>query len=560
MEFLRRALKQIKAQLGTLTTSQRLVIILLLVIMVGAIVWMVNYSRRREMVPLLNQPFTEEERKRIVNTLDARQTKFIIEGERILVPKEEQREIIGLLGYKGLLPRDTSLGWSLLLEDTDVFAPESVRKDKKLIAKQMELAYAIATWPGVEEAQVFINEGGNRRLGMNLPPTSASVMVRLEPGVSAQRHLALAIAEFVSGANARMKRENVKVIANGQRIPIPAEGEEFGSEYLVVKAQTEERYRDKIISVLPVADALVQVDVTLQNTKSEKQTTSVAEEGKGTLIYSTEETTDETSQTNVSNQQEPGVIANAVLPSPTGAATQNETSEESSRSKQAIPGTTKIFEVTPAGGITDITATVGIPLSYFENMAKSEAGGDQEKEPDPALVQQITDREIPKIKKSVMLAVGLVGPEYENNVAVDTYWADGSIASSASLLAGGSGAFARGGLIGGLVHNYGKHIAISALALLSLFMVLMMVRKAAGPVEMEETAATTLMGRKKPLEALSLEESNLDDETDSGLLTGLELDSTTVRTQQMLEQIKEMVKGSPETAASLIRKWIKRKE
>jgi flagellar M-ring protein FliF len=563
MEFLRRAIDQIKTQLGNLTTSQRMVIVLLVVVMGGSVLWMVNYSSKRVMVPLLDQPFTEEEQQKIVAVLESRSDqRYEIKGDRVMVPREDQRKLIALCSFNDALPRDTSLGWSLLLEDTDVFAPESVRRDKKLIAGQIELANTIAMWPGVEKAQVFINEGGKRRLSMHTPPASAAVSVQLGTGTPSLRKLALSIANLVSAANARMKRENVKVIVDGQSIPIPNEGDAISGEIMVIKAQAEQNYREKIISVLPMAGALVQVDVTIDNTKSEEKVTKVAKEDEGTLIYTTETTSRQSPNISVSNKQEVGVVSNTVTPNPAAGAAQNEPLEDTTTTKQAIPGTTNIIKHTPAGGITDITATVSIPLSYFENMAQSESGDNQQTDakPDPKLVQQVTTREIPKIKKSVMLALGLKGPEFEDNVAVDTYWADGSIASSATALAGQVGDFAGGGSIGGVMQRYGTHVAVSVLAVFSLFMVLMMVRKASGPVTLDESETTVLVGGKKPPDALGLEESNLDDENGGGLLSGLELDGNEVRTQQMLEQIRDMVKEAPESAAGLVTKWIKQKD
>ena len=49
MEFLSRTIAQIKTQLGMLTGSQKLVCLLLVVIIIGASVWMVRYSADREM-------------------------------------------------------------------------------------------------------------------------------------------------------------------------------------------------------------------------------------------------------------------------------------------------------------------------------------------------------------------------------------------------------------------------------------------------------------------------------------------------------------------------------
>ncbi|GAI92057.1 unnamed protein product, partial [marine sediment metagenome] len=232
--------------------------------------------------------------------------------------------------------------------------------------------------------------------------------------------------------------------------------------------------------------------------------------------------------------------------------------EKVTSTKQPFAGSKETIELTDKTGIKDITATVSIPRDYYEEMAKSEVPDGQD--PDAALVLSVIDREVLKLKEKVMRAIGLGKPEDAGKVVVDTYWAaGGGVADSASALAATDVAAAgAGGSVTGTIRRYGKHIAVSALALLSLFMALMMVRKATGPVEMKEEEATAMMMQgKKPLDALSLEESNLADGAEGGgLLAGIELDEDAVRSQQMLEQIRDMVKESPETSSNLISKWI----
>ena len=178
MEFFRRAIRQIKTQLGILTTSQRMVVILLLVVMCGAVVWMIKYAGQREMVPLLNQPLEEKTLQSIVNKLDGWEQEYEVKGDRILVPKADQKKLIARLSYAGALPEDTSLNWTLMTEGADIWTPQSVREDTKLIVKQAELARIIALYPDVESAQVVINKAKDRRLSNIQPSASASVYVK----------------------------------------------------------------------------------------------------------------------------------------------------------------------------------------------------------------------------------------------------------------------------------------------------------------------------------------------------------------------------------------------
>ncbi len=554
MEFLRRIIKQIQTNLGGLNLGSKLFIGSLFVILSAAIYMMVVWSSQREMVPLLNQDLTESEIGRIENQLVGWNEPCRIQGNRILVRKTHQRALISRLGYANVLPEDTSVGWSYLLDDSNIWTPESVRENKNLVVLQMMLAKSIQDgWPEVEKAEVFINKGSRRVLSNVQPEASASVMVHTKPGMTFTRKQAASIAAFVSSANNRMKRENVKVIADGRLISVAAEGEEFSSDYIELKKQYEQEYRDKILAVLPVSNALVQVDVTPQITSMRKHEKKYNPEGEGSWNAPVEETGREDASENVQTQKEPGLMANATDTPGAGSGTsQKQTSEETSRTNSPYAGFTEETSETARGGIKDLTATVCIPSSYFEQMAQQ---GSQEK-PTAEAVKAVKDQELPKIKRIVMRAVGLSGTEFEDRVAVEDYWAAGVAAADGSGSGGGGESAEAGvGSFAGIARQYGKQIAISALAMISLMMVLLMVRKSSQSVEVSEEDAAVMMG-KKPMSALSVEDSNMVAGDGSGLLTGLEMGEEAIRSQQVMEQIKEMVSESPETAAKLITKWI----
>jgi len=560
MDFLRRTLQQIKIFLSKMTISQRLLVATLAVVGCISFLFLVQYAGQREMVPLLDQPFTGPSLAQIQAKLDGWEQTYTMQGDRILVPRAEQKQLLAKLAYAGALPEDTSIGWSTLLADSDIWTPESVRQNKALIIKQTELARIIAKFPGVEKAQVIINEGGKRTLRNTQPTASASVMVQLTSSAPPVGRLAVAIGALVSGSTPNLKRENVQVVADGKLVPVAAVGEETSTDYLSAKAQYETLYRQKILDILPPAtEALVQVDVTLQNTKLERRTTKYDEEGKGSWLARVDETTREQTGTNSTPLEEPGVAANVSSQAPPAAAGSNESSEEGQRKNQAFAGSTETIEQTDKGGVKDITATVNVSLGYFEGMAKQ--GAAEKQAPDAAQVQAVMDREVTKLKKMVMAAIGLVdGPENQDKVVVNPYWAGGGIANRAGeggVVEAKAGA---GGAAAGTMWRYGKHVAVSALAVVSLLMALMMVRKSASPAPTVGEEGEVRLPAKRPPEALGLEDSVVPAEGGGGLLAGLELDESSVQAQQVLEQIKEMVKDSPDQATALVSKWINQSE
>jgi flagellar biosynthesis/type III secretory pathway M-ring protein FliF/YscJ len=561
MDFLRRTIRQIKAQLHGLTISQRFVIGLLLVIMAGCIYWATQFASQREMMPLLNQDFTEEVLSKIVQKLDSWDESYKITGSRVLVPRSQQKRLLAKLAYEEALPADTSAGLDDLLDGTNVWTPQFLHEDRKIIKTQQKLAKIISEFPGVDSAQVIINQGEKRRLNNILPIASASVSIKTSGSVSSAKKLASSIAALVSSANNRMKREDVSVIIDGSLVPVVPAGEEYASDYIELLVKWEKLYRNKILDALNISDALVQVDLKLQNTKVNTETKTFSDDES--LIATIEKTGRETESSDKESSSEPGVMANSAGPSGGESGNSRRETTEDTTSKNVVHPAYKIVqEQTPQGGISkeDRTASVSIPWSYFINIAKREAGNNDE--PDIETVTNIRDRELPGLKQRVMAAFGLAGSkEYEDRVVVAAYWAEGTVSGQA----GGSGGVdgAGGGqvtanlTVAGVLGDYGKHIAVSLLAMISLFMVLKMVRKASGPVDLSEEEAAAVMIGHKPMDALGVENSNIiDDEGATGLLSGLELGEEAVRSQQVLEQIQHMVRESPSVAASLVGKWV----
>jgi flagellar biosynthesis/type III secretory pathway M-ring protein FliF/YscJ len=106
-------------------------------------------------------------------------------------------------------------------------------------------------------------------------------------------------------------------------------------------------------------------------------------------------------------------------------------------------------------------------------------------------------------------------------------------------------------MIGGNV----PEIAVGALALVSLFMVSMMVRRAApaplpAPVPAVETPRA---------ETISAGEA-VAGEVGAGIsaLIGQELDDEQLEANQMIDQVSTMVKENPDAAAQLIKRWLNR--
>ena len=99
-----------------------------------------------------------------------------------------------------------------------------------------------------------------------------------------------------------------------------------------------------------------------------------------------------------------------------------------------------------------------------------------------------------------------------------------------------------------------KYVGLGSLAFISLAMMFLMVRKAS--VREELPSPAEIVGLPP---ALEVDDSDLVGEAEESALAleGVELDDTELRRGQLMDQINETIKTSPEEAASLVRRWAK---
>ncbi|HPZ97385.1 MAG TPA: hypothetical protein PLT93_04545, partial [Phycisphaerae bacterium] len=115
------------------------------------------------------------------------------------------------------------------------------------------------------------------------------------------------------------------------------------------------------------------------------------------------------------------------------------------------------------------------------------------------------------------------------------------------------------------VHAYGSKAGLGMLAVGSLIMMLMMVRRVGeGPVLPGEAPpepgflGRRRKGRRKD-EGDEMESGDVavsEAEVSDHLLVGREVDETTLRSQKLVEQVAELVKADPNMAVTVLQRWI----
>ncbi|MCH7814901.1 MAG: hypothetical protein IID40_12875, partial [Planctomycetes bacterium] len=92
MESLRQLLARIGEQLSVMTRSQQVAIGLCVVIIMGSMLWLTQWSTRPQLEPLLDQSMTPQEMSTALEHLEGIRAEFEERGDRIYVKPGERRK------------------------------------------------------------------------------------------------------------------------------------------------------------------------------------------------------------------------------------------------------------------------------------------------------------------------------------------------------------------------------------------------------------------------------------------------------------------------------------
>jgi flagellar biosynthesis/type III secretory pathway M-ring protein FliF/YscJ len=553
MDLLKAQLDRLQKQLAGLNSSQKMLTASLLAIMVMTLIWWGRYAGEPEMTPVLDQSFTADDITRITADLSSRNIAYSISGDRVLVPIDRKMEVLASLGYSHLLPRDTSAGFQQMLGQMNPLQPDDVAAKMFNHAKEMTLSQIIENFPEVASADVLIDPTREIHVQDSVDP-SATITISMRDGVSASEQLVNAAADVVQGAQSGLDRSKIKVVVGGvPRRLHDAENNDLdgtGSDALELAQKAEVSRENRIKDYLSyIPDLKVFVTVKVNSTWTQEQRRDF--DGKKAVQKETETTNDSVESTNpgASSSAEPGVVSNAGLAIPGaasaggGGSTSTET-KDTAKFQNFVPETDTTTK-TPAGDVSVVAATVRVPEAYFAAIYARQNPNMKDPPTEAELAPLIT-AELPKIRTDVMKCTGLTA---ESDVAVETYVDVAPIMAAAPQTTALS--------VTNMVGVHSKELTLGGLALMSLFMVSMMVRKGT-PALVSPVPAAVAPGAAAPA-TLGPEESLAGEAADGrSLLAGMELDEDAVRNQQMLDQVSSMVKENPDAAASLVKRWLNR--
>ena len=542
MDLLRNQLARIQQQLSGLSASQKMLTASLVAIMVMTLLWMGRYAGTAEMVPVLDQPLQSHEIKPILTQLSAGGIEARLIGDRVMVPAARRNDALGLLALEQVLPQDTS---KAMLEIAKQINPLSSPTDTSRmwnIGLQSAVEHAIRTsLPGVASAIVIIDPTRVQRVEGSIEP-SAMVVVKMRDGSNGNRKLAAAIADMVSGSLASLRRSKVNITIGESSYSIEDRGSTpvaSSSDHLEAEMAATRLYEERVRHSLSFirGDVLVTVHVKVDNISTQTQQNTIDKVDQKEKSIETE-TFDSTMPINTG--AEPGTASNTGLALGTQVTPQEQvTTKDRSRTDfDNFTSETRETRVKPGGAATPVSASVWIPRSHFVNTFNKPDGS-----ADETALKAFIEQELAAVRRHVKIALNL--PD-DQSVFVDTYFSAAPPLVAAALESPQS-------MISGSLRGYAKEIAIGGLALISLVMVSMMVRKS-GPAPALGTASDL----QEQHRLMAGEHLAGEVAAGHGTLDGIELDDETIRAQQVVEQVSTMVRENPDAAANLVKRWLNR--
>lgn len=546
MDFIKNQIARIQQLFEGLSTSQKMLAATLVIIMVMTIWWWAAYAGRAELEPLLNQSLSAEEVSLITSRLRGQGIPYRMVGDRIHVPADRRLEVLADLGYAQMLPRDTRSAFDEIISRASPFISSRQQEELFNQAKQTTLAQIIRRFPKVGHAVVIIDP--RRERGPNGVEPSATVNITMRAGEPPDMRLVNAAADLVAGAVANLPRNRIRVIIDGVSYPVrgredasPAAGSD---EYLAQVQKAERYYSEKLARQFSFIDgAMISVTVKVNNERTDKVKTEVDPKNLVHKPVSEETSTDET-RSSARPSGEPGVVTNAGMSvAETGTAETSSGTTEKTRTDYVVQvGRTDIKTFNPGGDVTVTAASVLLPRSHFVQVYKKRTNTTAE--PEPQAINDFIRTELAQvIRPGVRACLGVLS---DDAIHVDTY--TDLMPPAAAVPAAASTSMTL------LLGDHVKEIALGVLAVFSLLLVAHMVRKSspAPPAAPPPTAP------KAPATLHAGEEAVGEATEGAPMLDAMEVDEDSAKVQQMLAQVSQLVEENPDSAASLVKRWLNR--
>ncbi len=552
MQVLQRLIQTIHAQLRGLNATTKMLIGSLMIIIVMTLFLVALYAGRSSMA-VLPIELAGDSRTQALNYLETMNISYQERDGRLYVPSDQKYTVLAQL-HESRLIDGAQIDFSTLIEQDSPFRSRHQNQQRVMIAKMSVLGSMIEAMDDVSRAKVLIDqpEGlpGIGRANIR-PEASVNVVTRTS---EINQTMVDAIANLVASSVAGMPAENVTVVdARAGRSWRARNDEDLsGHRHLEIKEAHEVYLRRKIQEALVhIPGAVVSVNVIPDTTSEILQRRSFDEPRLG---VAREQMRNFLAQGGASGG-EPGVLPNTGVSIAGSDAGGRQMSDERSDTRMVPRFPEETSRVNdPRGFAQVVNTTIGVPKSYFVRLFRFEQE-DDDVDPTAAQLDEVYERYADRLREYVrpLIAAGADGAE-PGTVVVNMVHDFEDVMPAARA---GASTPAAGGIAGEGVDGLVKYAGLGTLALISLAMMFLMVRRANTREELP--TAQELVGVPPALQVDETEMVGEADE-DAPVMEGIEMDDEALRHQQMLDQINDMISTDPDEAAGLLRRWMKHEQ
>lgn len=554
MDFLNKAFAQLSELFRSMSPGARLTSGLLLAVVLVSGGFLVNHQATGGDAYLLEgQHFSTAELQAIQSAFgQAGLNSFDIEGGRVRVPRSQRAKYLAALVDANAMPAHFGTHFDAAVSKPSPFTSKSQQEAMIKNAVQKDLSAIISQMKGVETASVLYDV--QKKGGLKLETTTtASVSVKPIGDAALPADQVPKIRALVAGAIANLLPEQVTVVdLNGRSYQATGNKDVhdvFDDPYAQRVKYWQDYYETTIAQALEyVPGVVVTANVELDpRTKLHEEKTRV--DSKNIVPVQVQEETD-TEQTDAAAPAgQPGLQAqrpNAPATLPTASRGTHVDKERTSRREQNDAPRdwtrTETAPLTPKR----VTVSIGVPNSYFEKVYRDQnpsPPGQPSPQVDKKLLAQVQTDEMSKIQSHVaaLIPQSDITADPRPLVTVNAFHqlrgdAPPGPSTADIALSWLSANWSTAGMIG--------------LALFSLVMLRSMVRAAPAP------AAVPDLPLAVPPPPASSEKAADIGSTEADVKGSNRLRRRNGSGQSLREELAEMVREDPDTAASILRTWI----
>ncbi|MGQ9575374.1 MAG: hypothetical protein ACUVUC_08650 [Thermoguttaceae bacterium] len=546
MDFLNKALAHLKDLFGSMTIGGRITAALLLVVVVVSLAYLFRYHVSGGDVYLMNGESFSSEQLRLMEGAFAKEglSGWSYDGPRIRIPRGQQAAFLAALAKNDALPENPGDVLAKAVRDTNVLMDNQQRQQAIKVAKQKELARRIKLMPGIQDAFVLYDTETKRGLNAESVTTASVSVVPIGQPLTPEQ--VKAIRGTVAYGIAGLKPEMVAVIDLKYNRPwfgSTDAGGPLDNEVAATKRVFEQDWKRKIQELLSnISGAIVTVDVELDTVRLLRER-EYKPEPKGIPSFVLEKTRTRT-QDGAPPGGRAGFVANQPQALPPSQAKAIREEEEETTSQQAnIIGTKSIDKETAGLTPKKVTASIGVPTSYFEKVWRLRQGANAsaDQRPSQTDLDQVRTQELGRIKEAVALL--LPKPEGETDPAKFVSVAEFPDIPPEPVPEPGMPET----VLGWLAEHWST-LGLIGLALVSLFMLRSMLRAVPPAVESSPLAAAVASAASPEAAA---KEAKPEETPIQRRLRRLSGSGPTLR-----DELSQMVAEDPEAASNILRTWI----